>query len=709
MPDRTEPPLPETASHDRLGHHEKLRELQDKLRASEARLDLALEVGGVGVWQADLKGLEVVWWPGMARIHGLAAGGQPLPMHECPDVVHPDDRDQVVRALREAISNRSDASAEYRVIWPDGSVHWLQGRAKPLLDAQGEPCAMVGACVDVTHRKRVEIDLKFLADSSAELAGLGDYQRVLDKIAHLTVPHFADWCMVDLLTESGSLERVAVAHVDPAKEHLVRQVHGRLSPDPGSAMEGGPWSILRTGRPERVEVSDELLARFAADAPYRDLLRALGLHSCLGVPLAARGRPIGVITFIMAESKRVFSAGDEAMAQELARRAAVAIENARLLRTLRDSDRAKDVFLAMLAHELRNPLAPIWSGLSIIKRGPGDARRVEQVTGVIERQVAQLTRLVDDLLDVSRITTGKIELKKEPVDLASIVRSAIETSRPQIEAGRHRLVVQLPEEPADLEADPVRLVQVFSNLLDNAAKYTPQGGRIDLVLQAEPQRFVVRVRDNGAGIAPEMVNKVFDLFAQATHPAERGRGGLGIGLALVQGLVRLHGGTVEARSAGLRQGSEFIVCLPRAAVASPRAGSGRDEAGTGAAPAALRILVVDDNQDAADTLAELLQMLGNEVAMARDGASAIDRVAQFAPDVVLLDIGLPDINGYEVARRIRRLDGIRRPRLIALTGWGQPQDKHLAAQAGFDQHWTKPVDLARLQQLSRNSLEPAVL
>lgn len=708
MPDRTEPPLPETASHDRLDHQEKLRELQDRLRASEARLDLALEVGGIGVWQADLKGLEVVWWPGMATIHGLAAGGRPLPMRECPDVVHPDDRDEVVRVLREAIANRSDASAEYRVIWPDGSVHWLQGRAKPLLDAQGEPCAMVGACTDVTHRKRVEIDLKFLADSSAELAGLGDYQSVLDKIVHLAVPHFADWCMVDLLTESGSLERVAVAHVDPAKEHLVRQVRGYFSPDPGRTMEGEPRSILRTGQPERVEVSDELLERCVPDASYRDLLRKLGLRSCLSVALATRGRTVGVITFVTVDSKRVFSAGDEVMAQDLARRAAAAIENARLLRALRDSDHAKDVFLAMLAHELRNPLAPIWSGLTIIKRGPGDARRVEQVTGVIERQVAQLTRLVDDLLDVSRITTGKIELKKEPVDLVGILRSAIETSRPHIEARRHRLVVQLPEEPAELEADPARLVQVFSNLLDNAAKYTPQGGRIDLVLQAQPQRFVVHVRDNGAGIAPEMVNKVFDLFTQATHPAERGQGGLGIGLALVQGLVRLHGGTVEARSAGPREGSEFTVYLPRTAVASPRAGSG-DEAGPGAAPAPLRILVVDDNQDAADTLAELLQMLGNEVAMARDGASAIDRVAQFAPDVVLLDIGLPDINGYEVARRIRRLEGIRRPQLIALTGWGQPQDKHLAAQAGFDQHWTKPVDLARLQQLSRNSPQAAVL
>ena len=706
MPNRTATSLPEAASHDRLDRPEKVRELEDRLRASEARLDLALDVGGMGVWQADLKCLEVVWWPGMASIHGLVAGTHPLPMRECPDVVHPDDRDEVVRVLRDAVANRSDASAEYRVIWPDGSVHWLEGRAKPMLDAQGEPCAMVGVCVDVTQRKRVESNLKFLADSSAELVRLGEYQGVLDKVAHLAVPHFADWCMVDLLTESGSLERVAVAHVDPAKEHLVRQVRGRFSPDPGRTMEGGPWHILRTGQTERVEVSDELLERFVPDAPYRDVLRTLGLRSYLGVPLATRGRTVGVITFVTAESKRVFSAGDETMAQDLARRAAVAIENARLLRAMRASDHAKDVFLATLAHELRNPLAPVASGLAIIRRAPGDVERVVQVAGVIERQVAQLTRLVDDLLDLSRITTGKIELQKRPTNLEFVLRSAIETSRPHIDADQHRLSVKFPDEPTDLEADPVRLAQVFSNLLNNAAKFTPAGGNIDVELQVEAQRFVVRVRDNGVGIAPEMLTKVFGLFTQVKHPAERSHGGLGIGLALVEGLVHLHGGEVEAHSEGPGKGSEFVVYLPRTPPTARHIATGEPRAQPSHAN---RILVVDDNRDAADTLAELLQMLGNEVAVARDGDSAVDQVARFAPDVVLLDIGLPDVNGYEVARRVRRLQGIRQPQLIALTGWGQQQDKYLAAQAGFDQHWTKPVDLGRLQTLSRNSPADAVI
>jgi PAS domain S-box-containing protein len=684
----------------------RLRQLNETLKASEERLQLALDIGGMGVWQANLRTREVVWWPGMAEIHGLPAGSAPLGASEYPRLIHPEDRDRVLQAARDSVTQHGSAAIEYRVLWPDGSVHWMEARSKPFVDERGEVWAVAGVCLDVTRRKRIESDLRFVAQASAELAGVTDYQSTLDRIAHLAVPEFADWCMVDILGDGGALERVAVAHADPQREHLARELHRRFPPDPSRIAGAGPLNVLRTGEPERVaEVSRELMDRAVAQTDYLLALRTLGVHSYIGVPLAVRGKILGVITFVTGKSRRRYSRRDLALAEDLARRAAVAIENAMLLRAVQDSDRAKDVFLATLAHELRNPLAPVWNGLTIIARAPQDTQRVIKMAAMIERQVGQLTRLVDDLLDVSRITTGKIELKKVSCNLGAILRSAIETSRPHIETARQGLALQLHSESLEIDGDPVRLAQVFANLLNNASKYTPPGGHIQVDVEAEPRWLVVRVRDTGEGIPADMLGKVFGLFTQVTHPAERHQGGLGIGLSLVDGLVRLHGGTVEARSAGLGQGSEFIVRLPRPAL-SARSADSDDTDGTRpapleTAPARNAILVVDDNVDGAATLAELLRMMGCDVRLANDGASAIAAIVEAAPDVVLLDIGLPDINGYEVARRVRAMRDLRQPRLIALTGWGQEQDKRLAAQAGFDDHWTKPVDPSRLQQLAR--------
>lgn len=650
----------------------------------------------------DLEARVTNWNEGARRVMGWTEAemlGQRLHVFFTPEAVAAGAVEQEMAAARE----RGRATDERWHLRKDGERFWASGELMPLKDEAGALTGYVKILRDRTEERRQQRDLKFLAEASAELASLSDYQATLDKIAHLAVPRFADWCAVDIVGDGGSLQRVVVAHADPAKEQLARDLHRRFLPGPDWMKGAGPWHVLRTGQTERTEeLTDEMLARTIVNPDYLAALRSLGMHSYLGVPLAVRGKTLGVVSFITAESRRHYTAQDEALALDLARRAAVAIENANLLRALQESDRAKDVFLATLAHELRNPLAPVWNGLSIIKRAPDDAARVQQVAEMIERQVGQLARLVDDLLDVSRITTGKIELKKRPTDLASILHSAIETSRPHMEKAGHKLAVRLPDEPAHVDADPVRLAQVFSNLLNNAAKYTRPGGSIELIVEAQPERLVVRVRDNGTGIAPEMLGKVFSLFTQVTHPAERAQGGLGIGLSLAEGLVRLHGGSVEARSEGLDKGSEFIVYLPRSRPAASQAAPGRPQphAGERISARSRRVLIVDDNQDAANTLAELLHMLGSEVAVAHDGITAVPRIAQFAPDVVLLDIGLPDINGYEVARRVRALENVRQPRLIALTGWGQEQDKRLAAQAGFDEHWTKPVDAARLQQLA---------
>jgi PAS domain S-box-containing protein len=374
---------------------------------------------------------------------------------------------------------------------------------------------------------------------------------------------------------------------------------------------------------------------------------------------------------------------------------------------LRESHRRKDEFLATLAHELRNPLAPIRNALAVLRLAGDDGSHAEEARAMMERQVRQMVRLIDDLLDISRITRGKIELRKERVPLAEVVRSAVESSGPLIEEFRHTLTVTLPPGPMVLEADPTRLAQVLLNLLNNAAKYTEPGGRIDVRADvaggrdgASPAALEVRIRDNGIGIPKEMLPRVFEMFTQGQHSRDRAQGGLGIGLSLVRGLVRLHGGTVEANSEGPGRGSEFVVRLPlpaqephgaRMPSASPPSCNG--------ATVHLRVLIVDDNIDAAESLALLLDMVGHETRTAPDGPTALGTAFTFLPDVVLLDIGLPGMSGYDVARQLRQAPGLSGVLLVAMTGWGQEDDQRRSREAGFDYHLVKPVDANALQQL----------
>ena len=678
-----------------------LRKLNETVTTSEARLQLALELGRMGAWQADIRTQRSVWWPGMDLVHGLPAGTPAVPMCEYDQLVHPDDRERVREVMQGALARRVGYQVEYRVLWPDGSVHWLEGRGKLFTDSGGQALSISGVCVDITSRMKSDRDRAFLAQASAELANLSELQDTLDKIARLAVPYLADWCAVHMLDEDGTLNRVAVAHVNPEKAQLAREFQRRSPPSRDN--RDPAWSVLEAGKAQLVqEISDETLHGAVADPEYLETVESLGLRSYIGAPLTVQGRTAGVIVFVAADSGRHYEEGDLALAEDLARRAAVAIENAKLLRALKDSDRAKDVFLATLAHELRSPLAPIRHGVSLIQLSAGSTGRIMEVAGIIERQLAQLTRLVEDLLDVSRINTGKIEMKKESTNLVTILNSAIETARPNIEAAQHRLSMVFSSDPTSLHADPVRLAQVFANLLNNAAKYTPPGGDIRVQVQSHDDRLEVRVRDSGIGIPQEMLGSVFKLFTQVTHPAERRQGGLGIGLSLVEGLVKLHGGSVQAFSEGPGHGSEFVVTLPRAESAPQPQAPPPAVPETPSRPAAgsRRILVVDDSGDAAQMVADLLEMFGSTVAVAHDGTSAVEKTREFRPDVVLLDIGLPDINGYEVARRIRKLEGVRQPMLVALTGWGQLADKKQAEHAGFDQHWTKPVDTAKLREVS---------
>jgi len=368
---------------------------------------------------------------------------------------------------------------------------------------------------------------------------------------------------------------------------------------------------------------------------------------------------------------------------------------------LRLADRRKDEFLALLAHELRNPLAPIRYAVAANKKPGRTPEQRKQAEEIIERQVTHMSRLLDDLLDVARITRGTLELKKTRSELTSIIGAALETARPMLDAKHHNLTLDLPTEPVQLEADAVRLAQVFSNLLINAAKYTDAGGRIRLRAVRQRGTVLVSVSDNGIGISAELLPRVFTMFFQSREALGRSEGGLGVGLSLVRGLVMLHGGSVEARSEGPGTGSEFIVRFPTGA-ALRESVDAEVETEYPSADAGLKILVVDDNRDAADTCGMLLEASGHHVQTAYTGRQALELARTFRPHAVLLDIGLPDIDGYQLARQVRAIPWGRSAVLVAVTGWGQEEDRLRAVEAGFDQHLVKPISAEMVESLLRS-------
>ena len=674
-----------------------LREAREALAVSEERLRLALEAGRMGVWDWNIRNGKLEWSDSLEPLHGLAPGTFGGTFDHFQQLIYPEDRQTVNAAIGHALETAGEFYIEFRTVWQDGAIHWIAGSGKVFPGDDGQPLRMIGIGLDVTQRKRAEQTARFLADASAALAVLVDFDSTLQKVSSLAVPAFADWATVDLAEADGSLRRVSVSHIDPAKVQLAHDVHRRFPPDPAAPQ--GVWTILRTGRSEIVpEITDELLVRSVNDAELLGIMRVLGLKSYIGVPLTVRGQTLGVITFINAESGHRYDNTDLAVAEDLASRAAIAIENAQLYQESREADRRKDEFLATLAHELRNPLAPIRNGLHVIRLSGDNVAAVGQARSMMERQLSQMVRLVDDLLDVSRISRGKLELRKERVDLAVVVNNAVETSRPVIEASGHELTVVMPPMPVGVDADVTRLGQVFANLLNNAAKFSDPGGHIRLAAECQGGEVVVSVKDTGVGIPPDMLPKVFDLFTQVDRSLEKSQSGLGIGLTLVKRLVEMHGGRVEARSDGHDRGSEFVVRLPMVLAV------GREveppEGGESVGPSTpRRVLVADDNADSAESLGRLLELLGNEVRTASDGVQAVDVAAAFRPDVILLDIGMPKMNGYDACRRIREQPWAEQAVMVALTGWGRDQDKRRSQEAGFDQHMVKPVDPAALERL----------
>ena len=543
--------------------------------------------------------------------------------------------------------------------------------------------------------------LAFLAQASVALAGSLDLAAITRELAGLCVPFLADVCALALAAENdeSSSSEAAWMSDDPQLGLLRRSLAG----------VGNRWfdhAVERVQKSGKLETFGECAPNTAASGPGEAMLASdigaeaeFPVNGLAMVPLPARGRTLGVLALGLGPSGRKFDADALSMATDLAGRAAIALDNARLYGKIQAEDRRKDEFLAMLAHELRNPLAPISNAVHILQVSEKDPAKFKWAIEVINRQLTQLVRLVDDLLDVSRITRGKIELKIEAIDASKVVAAAVETSRPFVDALEHTLTVLLPPEPLLLKGDFARVAQILSNLINNAAKYTNQGGRIAVTAAREGANVVFRVRDTGIGIPAELLSSIFEPFTQIDRTLARSQGGLGIGLTLVRRLVEMQGGRVFASSDGPDQGSEFTVSLPAAGQAQRARGEPTESGRTTADHLDLCVLVVDDNHDVAESTAVLLRLVGCEVHLAHDGEEALRLVPRVHPDAVLLDIGLPRMNGYEVAERIRSDPENRDMLIVAVSGYGQQEHRLRSKQAGFDQHVVKPIEPMALSSL----------
>ncbi len=535
---------------------------------------------------------------------------------------------------------------------------------------------------------------EFLAEAGRVLSMSLDYEQTLAQVARLATPTLADFCLVDLVQPDGSMRRVAASHADPQAQSLLDELCRRYPPREGSPQ---PASRAATGRRTEllVEVDRAAIEAHTIDAAHADLIQQLGLKSHLAVPLQLGDRTLGSISLGYVGSRR-YQLADVPLVEALASRAAVAIENAMLYRDVEaaraqavSASRSKDEFLAMLGHELRNPLAPIVTALDLTRAREGQTRE----RAIIERQVEHLRRLVDDLLDVSRITRGTVELQRAPLELALAVDEGIELARPIIDQRKHRVSIDVPATGLVIDADRVRIAQIVANVLTNAARYTDPGGEIAITARRVGDKIELTVRDNGIGIAAELMPHVFDLFVQGSRSIDRRGGGLGLGLAIVKALVEQHGGIVEARS-NIPGGTIVTLLLPASPVASPAAAQAVTSSRPGVAPQ--RILVVDDNVDAADLLVDALQLRGHHVVAVYHPMAALELVRTQTFDIGFIDVGLPEIDGFELAKRLR---AVSKMQLVAVTGYGQPSDREQSEQAGFWSHLVKPVSLDGLFRL----------
>ena len=683
-----------------------LRAARRRAEEAQARLAAIVESSEDAIVSKSLDGIIRTWNAGAEQLFGYTEAevvGRSVTL-----IIPPERLDEEAAILRRLVRGERVKSFETVRVAKDGRRLDISLTVSPVRDSQGTIIGASKVARDISDRKRAEQALaqsalrereqarrvRQVADASLAIHAAGSLDRVLAVVAGEARRILGAERAFSSLSDSETLAQLnltaAFAETEPAD-----QPERRVPPDVG----GLAAAVCRTNQAQR-RTRAQLAAEVTGSARER------APRGWVAAPFIGHaGKNLGLVQLCdrsprdagagPEQAREEFSDSDESLLVQLAHIASVAIENVRLYTQLREQDRRKDEYLALLAHELRNPLAPLRNGLQILRLASDREVRV-QAQEMMDRQLGHMVRLLDDLLDISRISRNKLELRRAPVRLADVVRTAVETAGPVIDAAGLRLEVALPPGDVLLDADLTRLAQVLSNLLTNSARYTDPGGAVRVTATRRGEAIEVAVHDTGIGIPADALDHIFDMFSQADPTIERSRGGLGIGLALVKGLVEMHGGTITAESPGPGQGSTFTVHLPvwgqpaeapaPSAVVAPRAGSRR------------RILVVDDNRDSAETLATMLELFGDEVCTVHDGSAAITAAEQFAPDAILMDVGMPGMNGHDATRRIRAEPWGQSPIILALTGWGQDLDRARSLAAGCDGHLVKPVSAAELER-----------
>ncbi|HTM02119.1 MAG TPA: ATP-binding protein [Vicinamibacterales bacterium] len=605
------------------------------------RLRFALGAAGIGSWHLDLQSRTATYDDNLNALFGLEPVETTAALDDRLTHLHPDDRERVRRTIDQAIAARAEFTTEFRIIRPDGTIRWLRDRGRILIGDRGEAIAATGAVMDITDRHRVEEHERLLTEIMQAQASGRDIDPTLDNVAGVLVPRFAAACTFYLRDRETV---VMVAHAGP--DHLVA--------------------------PEQ-PLADAVRSGIATHAPHELIL-----------PLRAKGVVIGAVA--VASPERTFDAADASFATEVADRVGLAVDHARLFRDLERANRVKNEFLATLSHELRTPLNAVLGWTRMLRRGAIPAERTPTILETIERNASAQVQLVEELLDLSAMAAGGLKLTMTQVDLRDLVGGAIETVRPAADAKSLRLTLSIADDLGEVAGDPARLRQVLWNLLTNAVKFTPPGGRIELSVTQGPVDIQITVRDSGPGIATDFLPHVFEPFRQGDSGPTRSVGGLGLGLAIVRHIVEAHGGTCVAHSDGQDRGSTFSVRLPTGRTRDAGAAAAGDLRGR-------RVLAVDDDESTQELVAAMLLLYGVSVRTAGQVASALQILSEWRPDVLLADIAMPGEDGYAMMRRVRALPPpLGHIPAVALTGYTDPQSVQAAFAAGFDAHLGKPLE-----------------